>query len=121
MIGILKGMVVTFKHILRRRFTVQYPDEKLILAPRYRGALKLRGVVGEERDEVSFSEEKTRQCIGCGICSRICPNKCIELAASHNGARKIDLFKIGFNECMFCGICVRNGEEIQKLLTIDAK
>jgi len=57
MIGILKGMAVTFKHILRRRFTVQYPDEKLILAPRYRGALKLRGVIGEERDGAPFSEE----------------------------------------------------------------
>ncbi|MBE0415545.1 MAG: NADH-quinone oxidoreductase subunit NuoH, partial [Dehalococcoidia bacterium] len=35
--GIAKGMALTFRHLFRRPITVQYPEQKLTPAPRFRG------------------------------------------------------------------------------------
>ncbi len=47
MIGIFKGMGITIRHVFRRVITFQYPKEKRNdLAPRFRGELMLRGMMG---------------------------------------------------------------------------
>lgn len=57
MLGIFKGMAITIRHVFRRPVTFQYPEEKRgDLAPRFRGELKLRAIMGaglngEERVE----------------------------------------------------------------------
>lgn len=48
MIGIFKGMRITFKHVYRKAFTFQYPDEKRDDLGRFRGALYLKGMIGEQ-------------------------------------------------------------------------
>ena len=52
MFGVLKGLGITIRHVLRRRPVVfQYPDEKRAdLAPRFRGELELHAVMGDEPD-----------------------------------------------------------------------
>jgi NADPH-dependent glutamate synthase beta subunit-like oxidoreductase len=47
MIGIIKGMYTTGKHFFRKAITVQYPNEKSVLTKRYRGLLRLHGMIGE--------------------------------------------------------------------------
>ncbi len=52
MFGVLKGLKLTLKHALRPTFTVKYPNEKIEIAPRYRGALELIDVVNEGPDPI---------------------------------------------------------------------
>ena len=52
---ILKGMAITFKHIFRKPVTVSYPEERLPLAPRYRGLHML--VVNDEIEERRVGKE----------------------------------------------------------------
>lgn len=47
MIGIIKGLYTTGKHIFGKRYAFEYPNEKRILPDRYRGLLRLRGMIGE--------------------------------------------------------------------------
>lgn len=47
MIGVLKAMQVTIRHLFTRAFTSEYPTEKRELPPRFRGALAIRGFVSE--------------------------------------------------------------------------
>lgn len=82
--------------MFRKRATVQYPDEKPYLPPRYRGRIVLsRDPDGGER------------CVGCYLCAVACPVDCIALQATEdeNGRRYPDSFQINFSRCIYCGLC----------------
>jgi NADH-quinone oxidoreductase subunit I len=50
MLSILKGLGIILSHTFRRRVTVQYPEQKPYLPPRYRGRIVLtRDPAGNER------------------------------------------------------------------------
>ncbi len=53
--SLLTGLGITGRHALQPVTTLRYPREKLTLSPRWRGALRLRGVLG--RDEISIISE----------------------------------------------------------------
>ncbi len=85
-----------FLHLFRRRETVQYPDEKAYLAPRFRGRIILsRDPDGQER------------CVACYLCAVACPVDCISLqkAEDENGRWYPEYFRINFSRCIFCGWC----------------
>jgi NADH-quinone oxidoreductase subunit I len=85
-----------FLHAFRRRETIQYPEEKPSLAPRWRGRIILsRDPDGEER------------CVACYLCAVACPVDCIALQATEDahGRRYPDFFRINFSRCIFCGFC----------------
>lgn len=65
MIGLIKGLYTTGKHIFRRPITVQYPDERISLTDRYRGLLRIHGMIGEPGD--------TPDCEYLPPCSTGCP------------------------------------------------
>jgi len=89
----LKGLWITFKIMLLPSTTVQYPTEKLLPYPRFRGMLL-------------YDAEK---CISCSMCVRACPSKCINLAnaSSPEGKRlpKIEWYTLDYGKCNFCGLC----------------
>ncbi len=96
MLSILKGLIDVFLHMFHRRETVQYPDEKPYLSPRWRGRIILsRDPDGEER------------CVACYLCSVACPVNCISLQATEDeyGRRYPEFFRINFSRCIFCGYC----------------
>ena len=96
MISVLRTLWLVFLHMFRKRETIQYPDEKLVLPPRYRGRIVLsRDPDGEER------------CVACYLCAVACPVDCIALQATEDehGRRYPDFFRINFSRCIFCGFC----------------
>ena len=59
---LFKGLAITGKYAFARKITVQFPEEKTPLSPRFRGLHALRRYEnGEER------------CIACKLCEAVCP------------------------------------------------
>ncbi len=90
---IFKPMGVTLRQTIRstvnRPNTVLYPWEKLQLPDCYRGR---PGLVIDN-------------CIGCGMCVRICPNKCIDLVEVKLEGNACLRPQIDLGRCMMCGYC----------------
>ena len=94
--SILRTIWDIFLHMFHRRVTVQYPDEKPYIAPRWRGRIILsRDPDGGER------------CVACYLCAVACPVDCIALQATEDttGRRYPEFFRINFSRCIFCGYC----------------
>lgn len=96
MISILRTLWLVFLHAFRRRVTVQYPEHKAYLAPRYRGRIIL-----------SRDPEGGERCVACYLCAVVCPVDCIALQATEDehGRRYPEFFRINFSRCIFCGFC----------------
>ncbi len=93
---LFKGMKITGRHFLSRTITVQYPEEKTPLSPRFRGLHALRRYDnGEER------------CIACKLCEAVCPALAItiESAERDDGTRRTTRYDIDLTKCIFCGFC----------------
>jgi len=96
MISLLKSLWTVFVTMFRKRATVQYPEERPYLPPRWRGRIILsRDPDGRER------------CVACYLCSAACPVDCIALQAAEDetGRRYPAFFRINFSRCIFCGFC----------------
>ena len=96
LIDFIKGFIVTLKAFFRRKVTVQYPEVKTPLSPRFRGKLALmRYDNGEER------------CIACKLCSAVCPAQAITIESTErsDGSRKTTRYDIDMMKCIYCGLC----------------
>ena len=95
----VKGFAVTFKRMFMPKITIEYPDEKRELAPRFRGLPSLR----------SDPESGEALCVACGLCARICPTSCLEMhvVPSEEGDRELGEFILRAGLCMFCGLCAQ--------------
>lgn len=94
--GLLNGLLITAKYLFRKSITVNYPEEKPFIPPRWRGRIVLTSdPSGEER------------CVACYLCQAVCPVQCIDLQAENlpNGRRVASKFDINFARCIFCGFC----------------
>jgi NADH-quinone oxidoreductase subunit I len=104
MLSCVIGMKITLKYCFQKTVVVQYPEQKLSFAPRYRG----------------IHEFEASKCIACDLCAKACPVDCIYI--DKTGARKIDKktglvneddgkngkllrFAIDYSKCMFCALC----------------
>jgi NADH-quinone oxidoreductase subunit I len=96
MFSIIRTLWQVFRHMFQPRVTVQYPEERPYLAPRYRGRIVLsRDPDGGER------------CVACYLCAVACPVDCIALQATQDehGRRYPEFFRINFSRCIYCGFC----------------
>lgn len=99
---ILKGLWLTLKHIPKRKFTRQYPEEKPPLYGAYRGAPVL------VRDP-----EGRVKCVACQLCEFVCPPKAIRITPGFRPEERFDAnvekepqdFVIDMLRCIYCGYC----------------
>jgi len=96
MLSLLKGIGVILRHTFHRRETIQYPEEKPKLPPRWRGRIIL-----------SRDPDGAERCVACYLCAAVCPVDCISLQAAEDetGRRYPEFFRINFSRCIFCGLC----------------
>ena len=70
---LIEGFALTFRHLFRNPITVNYPDVKVPMFPKYRGKQVLM------RDENGLEK-----CVACGLCAVACPADAIYLEAAEN-------------------------------------
>ncbi|MGB5519855.1 MAG: NADH-quinone oxidoreductase subunit NuoI [Gammaproteobacteria bacterium] len=93
---LLKGMNVTGRYLFKHKVTVQYPEEKTPMSPRFRGLHALRRYSnGEER------------CIACKLCEAVCPALAITIDSEEraDGTRRTTRYDIDLFKCIYCGFC----------------
>jgi NADH-quinone oxidoreductase subunit I len=93
---LIKGMILTGRHLFARKITIQFPEEKTPQSPRFRGLHALRRYPnGEER------------CIACKLCEAVCPALAITIESEQraDGTRRTTRYDIDLTKCIFCGLC----------------
>jgi NADH-quinone oxidoreductase subunit I len=99
----LRGLKTTFARIVEGPVTIEYPEEKTAVYPRFRGRHKLH----------RFEESGLEKCVGCSLCAAACPAECIRVVAAENtpehqvsaGERYAAVYEINMSRCIFCGYC----------------
>ncbi len=99
----LKGLRTTFKKFREKPQTIQYPEQKVPVYPRFRGRHKLH----------RFEDTGLEKCVGCSLCAAACPADCIRVVAAENtpdrrvsaGERYAAVYEINLARCIFCGYC----------------
>jgi len=93
---LLKGLALTFRTFFTHPVTLQYPEEKMVMYPRFRGLHEL------QRDG-----DGKIICVACELCAAVCPAKCIrvEPAEDENHVRYPKVYEIDLLRCIFCGFC----------------
>ena len=93
---LFRGVWITMQYFFRRKVTLNYPFEKGVLSPRFRGEHALRRyITGEER------------CIACKLCEAVCPAQAITIDSEirFDNSRKTTRYDIDLTKCIFCGFC----------------
>ena len=96
LIELCKGLMLTGRYLFRKKVTIQFPEEKTPLSPRFRGLHALRRYEnGEER------------CIACKLCESVCPALVITIESDvhADGTRRTTRYDIDLTKCIFCGFC----------------
>ena len=99
---IAKGMSITFRTMFQKPVTVQYPEEKRAVFPRFRG-----------KHVLERYDNGLEKCIGCELCAGACPAECILVEGADNtdteryspGERYARRYEINMVRCIFCGLC----------------
>jgi NADH-quinone oxidoreductase subunit I len=99
----LRGLRTTFARLFDKPVTIQYPEEKTPVYPRFRGRHKLH----------KFEDTGLEKCVGRSLCAAACPAECIRVVAAENdpedrvsaGERYAAVYEINLSRCIFCGYC----------------
>src|SRR4051794_11056364 len=99
----LRGLKTTLGRVVEGPVTLEYPEEKTPVYPRFRGRHKLH----------RFEDTGLEKCVGCSLCAAACPAECIRVVAAENtpdkqvsaGERYAAVYEINMTRCIFCGYC----------------
>lgn len=97
--AVARGLWITFRHMFRRKVTMQYPEQRWSLPAYFRG---FPGLVRDPKGRV--------KCVACFLCEWVCPPKAIhieagELPAGNNVEKFPEIFDINLLRCINCGYC----------------
>ena len=124
----VRGLMTTFGRFREKPVTIQYPEEKTPVYPRFRGRHKLHrfeeiphdgapSVAGGGQADGAGSAPGghggLEKCVGCSLCAAACPADCIRVVAAENtpenrvsaGERYAAVYEINLSRCIFCGYC----------------
>jgi NADH-quinone oxidoreductase subunit I len=100
--AVASGLATTTKHLLRTLggtdVTVQFPEERPVMPPNYRGVHRLN------RDG-----DGRVKCVACYMCATACPAHCIDIVAAPSPwpdrEKYPETFAIDELRCIYCGMC----------------
>lgn len=101
--AIFGGIMITFRHLFRKRATVSYPETKREVSAVWRGQHVLK------RDD-----KGAERCTACGLCAVACPAEAITMTAAERKKGEENLYReekyaavyeINMLRCIFCGLC----------------
>ena len=96
-IPLIKGLATTIRHCFSKPVTLQYPEVKRPVSPRFRG-----------HPELVVNEDGNRRCVACTLCKVVCPSNAIKEIVPAEGAEHEKYptqFVIDLTRCIFCGFC----------------
>jgi NADH-quinone oxidoreductase subunit I len=96
-VGLIKGLAITMRNLMRGPITVKYPFEKLELPERARWAVRPK-----------YFEDGSPKCTACLTCVRVCPDHILSLDVDtrEDKTKHIERFGYEIGACMMCGLCV---------------
>ncbi|GAB4135760.1 NuoI/complex I 23 kDa subunit family protein [Thermopirellula anaerolimosa] len=96
----IDGLTTTVRHLVGRKVTVQFPEQRHQFAE----PLRYRGVHRLNRDE-----QGRVKCVACFLCATACPAHCIDIEAAPSPWPDREKYPVRFNidelRCIFCGMC----------------
>jgi NADH-quinone oxidoreductase subunit I len=101
--AVLGGVIITIKHLFRRKATVRFPETKREISDVWRGQHVLK------RDE-----HGAERCTACGLCAVACPAEAITMTAAerrkgeeglYREEKYASVYEINMLRCIFCGLC----------------
>lgn len=101
--AILGGLMITIKHLFKKKVSINYPEVKRPIAPVFRGQHVLK------RDE-----QGRENCTACGLCAVACPAEAITMTAAerkkgeehlYREEKYASVYEINMLRCIFCGLC----------------
>lgn len=99
LIDLFMGLWRTFSYQSPAKvYTEQYPQERPMVAERYRGAPRLN----------KNPETNETLCIACNLCALACPENLIVVGWQRDEASRrkvLTTFTYDISRCMFCGCC----------------
>src|SRR5512143_592592 len=97
-----RGLYRTLASMFEKPVTIQYPEEKRPVRPRFRG-----------RHVLKRYENGLEKCIGCALCAAACPAAAILVESAENtdevrcspGDRYASTYESTMLRCIYCGFC----------------
>jgi NADH-quinone oxidoreductase subunit I len=104
LLEILRGLGITARHLVRNLLhtsqmpTLQYPEQKRVYSPHFRG-----------RHRLLSRTDGSPRCVACMMCSTACPADCIHITAGEHPDPAIEKYPASFEidllRCVYCGLC----------------
>ncbi|OYT26787.1 MAG: NADH:ubiquinone oxidoreductase chain I-like protein [Candidatus Altiarchaeales archaeon ex4484_96] len=88
----IKTIWELIRNLINKPITVRFPKQQIEIPEGFRG---------EHKYELD-------KCISCGLCSRVCPNRAIEMVEApqkHKEKYPKKYPRIDLGKCCFCGFC----------------
>ncbi|HLA83241.1 MAG TPA: NADH-quinone oxidoreductase subunit I [Thermoguttaceae bacterium] len=116
----VQGIVTTLRHLVGRKMTVQFPEQRRVTPE----PLRYRGVHRLNRDA-----QGRVKCVACFMCATACPARCIDIIAAESPwddrEKYPQSFMIDELRCIYCGMCEEacpvNAIELTSLYDLSGK